>query len=259
MLLVIVFKDSFLLPQGLTSSTEFKTAAGKKATLAGKVAGKWSHGKSGFCLDKLEIKPDGAMAIETSLTGVAPGLKLEFKGDDSFKGDLSVIYKNAVVTATADLDLLEFSKLKSAVVARTGPYTAGASTSVDIGGKNKIEFKSADVSLGYIIPKRLFAVVKTAKWFSEFNFSFAYEARSDITLSTLYTFNPKNSSASSLIVAGLYKCNPSTALKLKVDSKAVVGASIKQALDKYATATIGAEVDLAKVSAYKLGVTTTIG
>jgi hypothetical protein len=247
---------------GVTTATEYKAPSGGKVgkgSLSGKLTTKWADKASGFSVDKLEVKPCGSIAVETSLVGVAPGLKFEFKGDDSYKGDLSLIYKNALVTATADLDLLEFSKFKSSVVTQSGNFVVGATAGVDVpGSKDKVEFKNLDLAFSYAVPKSVFAAIKTAKWFSEFNVSLAYDLAKDFTLSGLYTLSP-DSKITCITLGGLYKCNPTTSIKLKANTKGVVAASVKQAIQKSVTAIVAGEVDVAKVSAFKLGVTATIG
>lgn len=52
------------------------------------------------------------------MTGVAPGLKFTFKGDDNLKGDLGVEYGIENTTLAGELDVVEFSNLRlSGVVA----------------------------------------------------------------------------------------------------------------------------------------------
>merc|ERR1719390_78888 len=63
---------------GVTVSTDYSPKGGK-TSLLGKISAKWAH-ESGFAIDKVEMKSDGSLSTETSLSGVAPGLKFEFKG-----------------------------------------------------------------------------------------------------------------------------------------------------------------------------------
>ena len=88
-------------PSGVevTSSSNWdytKSGSGINTT----VSATWSH-PSGFTLDKLEFDPTakGSLTTETSLTGLAKGLKLEFKGNDADKGDLSFRYNSQVSLA----------------------------------------------------------------------------------------------------------------------------------------------------------------
>lgn len=246
---------------GLTTATEYKAASSTKSgkvELTPKLTTKWAYGKSGFTIDKFEIKGDGALTLETSLTGVAPGLKLEFKGDDALKGDLGVIYKTDLLHANAELDLVDFAKFKSSVTTKAGPVVAGLSASVEK-SKDTTSFKTLDVALTYSLPSSLFIGLKTSKWFCFTDFSFAYDVAKAITVASAFTFCSEKKTITTFTLGGLYKCNPSTALKFKVNTKGLVNASVKQSIDKSASATLAAEVDVAKINAYKIGVSANLG
>eukprot|EP01041_Mallomonas_annulata_P003292 gene3292-6523_t len=257
---VMKIKSSGPFGMNFTTSTEHKPTKGGKGNLAGKVSFKWAPSSGGFSVDKFEVKPDGAIAIETSLVDVTPGLKLEFKGDDSGKGDLSMTYKTAIITSTAELDLVEFSKVKSSFVAKSGPFIAGANAAVDLpsGNKDKFDLSVIDVAASCSLPNNIFAAVKSSKKLAEFNFSLSYGLAKHITIASLFTFAP-GKGLSALTLGGLYKCNPSTAMKFKLNTAGIVSASVKQVLDKNASAIFATEVDVANVSAFKFGVTTTLG
>ena len=95
------------------------------------MSGKWGH-PCGFAVDKLEFANDGKVSTETSLLTTATGLKLEFKANDSDKGDLGFIYKNKYATVTGELDTLAFSKAMLSITTGHGRYSAGAIANVKI-------------------------------------------------------------------------------------------------------------------------------
>lgn len=108
----ILLKIKHNAPAGVavTAETEY-SCKGDKPALPSKLSLKWKHA-SGFALDKLQIKNNDGISTETSMTGVAPGLKFTFKGDDQMKGDLGVEYAVENMTLTGELDVVEFSNLR---------------------------------------------------------------------------------------------------------------------------------------------------
>lgn len=71
-------------------------------------------GAAGFSLDKLQMKDNGSMVVETSLSNAVEGCKFIFKGDDSQKGDLSVEYTVGMLGLTAEMDINEQKKVSGA-------------------------------------------------------------------------------------------------------------------------------------------------
>lgn len=238
----------------LTTTTELNSNGGK-VSVGGKVSAKWAH-ESGFTLDKLEVKGDGSVVVETSLTGVAPNLKFEFKGDDKNKGDLGVVYKAPQYTAAAEFDIAEFASAKASVLAGTGPYAGGASATISLG--DKVDVKSFDVAGSYAVAKKFFTGLSVTNKLSKYGLSFAYFGASNYTVAGLIDFKPE-SSEKTLTVGGIYKCNPNTNIKGKVNSNGVVSLSVKQFLASDATVTVATELPTNDFSAYKFGVTASLG
>mmetsp|Transcript_5520 Transcript_5520/g.5697 ORF Transcript_5520/g.5697 Transcript_5520/m.5697 type:complete len:283 (+) Transcript_5520:44-892(+) len=249
-------------PYGIhfTTASEHKLGktAGAKGTVGGKISLKYAPPSGGFSVDKFEVKPDGSMAIETSLVGVSPGLKLEFKGDDSYKGDLSMVYKTPLLSATAELDLVEFSKIKGSITGVQKGVTGGASVALDLPGKkDKVELSAFDVALSYSLPNNIFAALKTSNKFGVFNFSLSHLYATNLSLASMISMTPKG--LSTLTLGGLYKCNPATALKCKVNNHGVIACSVKQALENKASATLAAEVCVSDSKSFKWGLTAQLG
>lgn len=250
-----VLKGKSSAPYGFagTSTTEYK-----KGSLLGKLSLKGKYQNTSF--DKLELKPDGKAVYEMSYNVQEfPGLKLEFKGDETPNANFTTTYQTKAFNTSAELDVVDFSYLKANAVSRFGPVTAGTATHLTLpSGKGKFEVKNLDVGVSIALPVNVVATVKSAKWFSEFTGVVAYEAAKNLSIASLFGFSPSKY-LTSLCIGGLYKCNPSTTMKAKVTTNGVISASVKHSLDKTASAVATVEVDVANVSAYKTGFTVTLG
>ena len=219
------------------------------------MSAKWSH-PSGFNLDKFEVKGNGSVTVETSLTGVAPGVKFEFKGDDQNKGDLGLEYKHELATANVEFDVAEFSAVNASVLAGSGPFTGGASTSVSLG--DKMDVTKFDLAASYSLAKELFAGLHITNKFSKYALSLGYFAGANYKLAGVFNFTPEKS-ATHLTVGGAYKCNPDTTVKAKANSDGVLAFSVKQMLSSNCSVTAAAQVPSSDFSAYKLGICGSIG
>merc|ERR1711998_717277 len=100
-------------PEGSSITTNTSYDA-KDSSLTPKLSLKWAN-DNGFTLDKLEFSKDCKMTVETSLTKIAPGLKLEFKGNDTNKADLLMTYKMPKATITGEYDIHGFSSAKASI------------------------------------------------------------------------------------------------------------------------------------------------
>lgn len=211
---------------------------------------KWVHG-SGFTLEKLEIGKDGTIKTETSLVKTLPGLKLEFKGDTKDKANLSFSYKIPTATFTGELDVNNFSKLTAAAVSGFGKITGGISFDFSIPKK---ELTGAEVS----------ASVKEGPSFlaAKVNKGFEYSAFGSHVLSDQVTLAAKlaqtNKGGFAAYLAAIYKCNPKTIIKVKVDNQFSLNASVKQSLEKKLTLTGTAAIP-GSFDSVKLGVLASLG
>jgi len=215
-----------------------------------KVSAKWPH-SSGFTLEKLEVANNGAITTETSLTGVAPGLKLEFKGNDSNKGDLSFTYHHQHGAFTSELDALHFAKASASLVTGQAPLFFGLATDVNI---SKQVIGPVTAAVGYSIPNVLQGVLKASKNFSDYNSLLSYSASKDLTLAGQIGYA---SSTPTFLVGALYKLNPELVLKFKVSNHAF-NLSAKQSLDKKLTVVGSVEVPRTLDGA-KFGIVATLG
>ena len=224
----------------------------KESKLSTKVSTKWSH-QSGFTLEKLELANDGKVTTETSLTGAAKGLKLEFKGNDSDKGDLGFTYKHDAATITGEVDALGFTKANASICAGSGPITAGASADLAI-AKASISKTSLAVGVAYTVPKSLFVGLRSSKNLSEHSGVFSFVAAPNMTVAGKVAFAKDTSG----VLAAVYKCNPNTTIKVKAGSCGTLFGSVKQQLDKKFNVVGSAEVP-STLTNVKFGINATLG
>lgn len=229
--------------------------AEKPPALTTKVSAKWAH-KSGFTLDKLELDSAGALTTETSLTSAAPGLKLEFKGNDTNKGDLSFTYNHSLATVTGKIDALNLQSAGASINAGTGPLTAGASADLTL---DRLAVKSSTFGLGvgYTLNKTLFAGLRVNNNLTEYKGLVQYAAAPNLTLAGTVSTGGKDGTLG--VVGTVYKCNPDTTIKVKASSNAVINASVKQAFPNKLNIIGTAEVPAKDLSSYKVGVNITLG
>lgn len=202
------------------------------------------------------MKSDGSLLTETSLTGVAPGLKFQFKGDDSSRGDISATYKHANATATAELDVVEFSKVSASILGGNDVFALGVSAAAKLG--DKADVTALDVAGSYKVNDKLFAGINTTKKFSQYNLSLSYAHCKKATLGGLFTYQP-DTSASSVTLGGAYKCNPNTTVKGKVNTDGVISVSVKQSCPSKCVVVGAVEADSRDFSQVKFGATITLG
>jgi len=236
----------------VTTNTSYDVKAG---SLVPKLSLKWPH-PSGFTLDKLEFSSAARLNLESSLTGLAPGLKLEFKGNDSEKADLSATYNHAAATFTAELDINKLECAKASINGGSGAFTAGAAVDIKI-AKSAVDSTNFEVGVGYTVPKQAFVSVRAGGNFSNFSTLFTYSAVKDIILAAKVSHSTGNSSTCADFGA-VYKCNPDTNVKVKVSSGGVLSASVKQAIDKKFSVIASAEVP-SDFNTFKWGVNATLG
>jgi hypothetical protein len=240
-------------PNNTTITTNTALDLVKEPRLVPKVSAKWSHA-SGFTLEKFELTPDCKMAVETSLTGVAPGLKLEFKGNDTDKSDLFVTYKAPQATITADFDIYKFSSVKASVNSGHGNISAGASVDLKI-SKASIESTTCGLGAGYTVPNVFFAGLRANNNFASYSGLFNYSAIKSVVVAGSVNYSPKETKAT---MAASYTCCPGVTMKVKANSTGVFYASLKQSFAKKFVVVTSAEVP-SSFNTVKFGVNATLG
>jgi len=241
-------------PAGVTLTTTTDCSCGASA-FSSKVAAKWAHA-SGFAVDKFEVAGCDKVKLETSLTGLAPGLKFDFKGASASSGNLGVTYKHANASVATNLDIAGFSSASASVLGGANGFTAGVAGNFALAGKFDVKDFSAVV--GYAPNATLFTGVGASKKFTEFNVSLKFDVKPEITIAALADIVPKTSSHKFQIGAA-YTCNPDTTVKVKVNSDGVINASVKQKCQKKFEVIGAAEFDTRNTSSIKFGVNATLG
>jgi len=222
--------------------------------LVPKLGLKWLHPTSGFTLEKLEISQDSKISVETSLSNISPGLKVEFKGNDSDKADLSVTYSIPQATIFGELDAHNLSGAKVSVLGGHSSFTGGANAEIKFGKTSGVDQTVFALGVGYRVPK-LFVGARACKNFSHYSATASYDATNELVVAGKVNYNSKDTSATLL---SQYKCCPNTTIKVKADTSGVFSASVKQVLDKKFTVVGSAELP-SSFNTVKFGVSATLG
>jgi hypothetical protein len=235
-----------LFSQTLNSTIEFNDLKNISAKVA--LDKKFAQ----FSVDKLELK-SGSSALETSLSNVLPGLKLEFKGDDNKKAELAATFKHDFATLTSEVDIANFQSLKASACSARDGFAIGASGHFER-ADGKLIVK--DLGLGLSISKipGVFLGLKSTKKFSDHLLHFTYALNKEVGLvgSVAYPSKVVNLGAK-------YSCNPKTSLKVKLDTDQKIGFSSKHKLDSSSTITGAITLDLKNLQNYKYGVIASLG
>lgn len=232
----------------LTSNTTFN----KDKTSSTKLSLKYPHA-SGFTLEKLELKHDGHLVTETSLTGTAPGLKLEFKGDDEkSKGDLIATYVVPKVTLTSELDILNLSKFSASATGGQGPVTAGVSANVNL---TKQSLDAVNLAVGYTAPQ-FYGVFRACNTFKDFSGSAKYQVNDKLTVAAKFSHGDKGVAGAA---AAIYACCPNNIVKVKAGTCGGISASLKRSYEKKFSVVTAISTNTSSVSDFKWGVNATLG
>jgi len=238
----------------VTTNTAFEE---KEKKLEAKLTVKYGH-SSGFTVDKLEISPKGKVATETSLVGAFPGLKLEFKGNDTDKGDLSFTYSaSPLATVTGEVDLINFVKASGSVSVLKAPFVGGGDLDFTFGNQ-RLESTKFGLGFGYSVPS-IFAGIKTSN-LSSYSGILSYALNKDLTLvGKVSHASVGKTQGFSSVFAGLYKYGPATTLKIKAASTGVINASVKQTFEKKFAVVGSIEIPSGFHTGFKFGVNATLG
>jgi hypothetical protein len=234
----------------LTSTTTHDFKAGSK--LNNTLSLEWEH-DSGFTLDKLEFNPsdDGSFTTECSLKGLVDGVKLDFKGNDSNKADITAKYEHEQATVTATVDATDFKSYSGTVSSGFNDVKFGLSGNMK-GGKTNV-----DAAASYSAPNMFFGLNLTNS-FDNFKGLFSFKVDSDLTVAATATYGAAKKNLGVNVLAA-WKCNPNTTMKAKVDMDKNVNLSVKHAVAKGLTATAWTKVADASPKSASFGAKVVLG
>ena len=251
--MIDLFLDRYVPHQILTTNVAYDPT--RESKLSTKLSGKWGH-PCGISVDKLEFANDGKVTTETSLITSAEGLKLEFKANDSDKGDLGFIYKHKNVTVTGEFDTLNCSKANGSISLKHGRFAAGAIADIKI-AKTSISSTAFTLGGSYERPNAIFAGVRASKNMSEYSGIVTFVANPNTVLAGNILYATKSKSTTGAL-ASVYKFDADTSFKLKAASTGTLNASVKRQLDKKFVVIGSAEIP-SSFSGFKFGVNATLG
>lgn len=208
--------------------------------------------QSGFKLEKLEFAPgaSGSFTTETSLT--QNDLKLEFKGNDNEKADISVKYVLPQATITANVDASDFKSYGATVSSGVDNIKFGLSADSKNGAS-----PSFAASVAMAADKMFFGLNLTNNFTNiKGLFSFAVDSNVTVAANCTYGTAKKNLGAG---IATVYKCNKNTIIKAKADMNKNVNLSVKQAVKEGLTATAWTSVSDFKPASATFGAKIVIG
>lgn len=219
------------------------------------VSATWSH-PSGFTLEKLEFDPSakGSLTTETSLSGLAKGLKLEFKGNDADKGDLSFTYKLPNATVNGGMDFMNFKSFDIAAGTSMGDITAGAKCDVS---KGKDGFSTSTAVAAAYSVGALTLGLDVGSNFSKYGVMGSFAVDKTITGAVRADLGGKSPV---IQVGGIYKCNKATVMKGKINaSSKAIDLSVKHSMDKNMKVTASCAMADFSPKSLTFGVKATLG
>lgn len=242
---------------GLTTTITYTDKDGKVA-LTPKLSLKYPH-ESGFTLEKLEFDNKGSLAVETSLTNALAGLKLEFKGNDTDKADLSFKYVIPNATFTGEFDIHNLNKGDVSVSTGHGAFSGGVSakfTSAKDDASSKVATNvSVGMGLAYAVPEVCFTALRAKDNFSSYSLLAQYTRVKDLTFAGSVDYCPKKTVGT---LAGKFAYDKTTAFKAKATTEGVFSASIKKSFEAN-FAVVGSVEVPSNLKSVKWGVNATLG
>jgi len=237
----------------ITTNVQYASKDGK-ASLKPKVSLKWPHA-SGFTLEKFEFAPDCKMTVETSLKNTLPGLKLEFKGNDADKADLSFEYSIPNAKFAGEFDMNNLSKGEASVSSGYEAFTGGLSAKFSSGKDDKAVKVALGLGLAHNVPKVCFMAARAKDNFSAFSLLFSYTQLKDVDIAGSVDYSSKASLAT---LVAKYKVDSTTTFKAKATTDGVVSASLKKAFEKK-FAVVGSVEVPSDLKTVKWGLNATLG
>ena len=241
--------------QTITTNTELIVEP--KLALKPKLTLKWPH-SSGFTLEKLEFSNELKATVETSLVNALPGLKVEFKGNDSDKADLSLKYSIPAATITAEFDVNNLTRAETSVSAGHGDFVGGLSAKFTTSKDDAKAAPKVSVNVGasYNVKNHCFTAVRAKDNFSAFGLVFSYTGLAKVTLAGSVDHCAKKTLATALTS---YQIDNATTFKGKANSEGVFSASVKRNCADSKFVLVGSVEVPSNLKTVKWGLNATLG
>mmetsp|Transcript_7409 Transcript_7409/g.9889 ORF Transcript_7409/g.9889 Transcript_7409/m.9889 type:complete len:284 (+) Transcript_7409:148-999(+) len=239
----------------------------KDSGVAGKVSLKYGHKSSGLSVDKLQLKPNGDLALEASMDKLfADGVKGYYKGgllgkkkgesvaSLDLKGKAGVDYKDKMVCSRAEVDVPDLNAVSLSAVVGYEDILVGASTKYSFKDSGLADY---NVALGYK-QKDWFASLASEDKLSKFKAAAFWNPCPPANVGAMLTYKPEDG-ASTLAVGTTYVCNPTTTVRVKADSDGMIAAAFAQKCGKNMTLVGSTETKVQDLSSFKYGASVTLG
>jgi hypothetical protein len=253
-----ILKVKSKTPGGVALTVENELVQKGSTSVLGKIGVKYSHQSTGLTLDKLQLKPDGGLALEVSADNfLTPGLEAFYKGDLA-KGSLGLNFKESTFNTKLEADLPDFETLKASGVVGFNDVSIGLMAQYAFAGKST-GLLDYNIAAGYS-QKDWFASIGTDASMSVYKASAFWKPCPPAKLALQLSYKPEASSNPISVAFGTtYACNPKTKLRAKVDSDGNAAAAFAQTCGKNLIVVGSANANVSDFSTVKYGVTLTVG
>jgi hypothetical protein len=251
-------KKTMKIKHSALGATFTSTTESKKGSLLSKLSAKYAlkHFKPiNVKIDKVELKPDTSLLVETTVDGVAKGLALKLKVSKAsgLDGTVGADYSTDMIAASFKTDALQLgNQMDCDVVTSFGDIAMGACVKVPAES-------DVDYTLGArIVNDSFFAAVTAATQGSDalkYALYGTVNATPELLIGAKAVIKGTVSEADATVGVS-YKLHKDTTVKAKLDrAKGDVGASVavKHTLEKGCTVTTSCDLPFSSLSNYKLG------
>lgn len=216
----------------------------KEGKIESKVGAKFPC--AGLTFDKVQFKPDGDYALETSMKP-APGFSLLFKGGKG--ADVGLEYAKGNVFATSTIDVKDVSRLSSsASVVLAEGIKVGASAAYGLKGTKGLT--AFNVGATYTSGPLYTSLMTTSKM-SQFDAGITYKVNDKLTLAS-FSSHSKATPLVDFTFGGIYKA-PVGDVKAKVNKDGTISACVVKTVAPKVSITVSGTAPASNPSSIKYG------
>lgn len=228
-------------PVTVTLETERSSAGALNAKISTKFA------YAGLSFDKIQFKPDGTYAYETSVKPV-DGATVSFKGANG--ADLHIDYCSGKFVTNTVFDVKDMAKVSSAGTANLAPgIFIGGNMTYALG--DKAGFSAYNVGANYS-KGPLFASLTSTKKVSSFKVGLKYDVNSTTSIASSTTHSA-DKPFDTFCVGGKHKADFGT-VKAKIGCNGVLSACLVKEVAPKVTLTASGSAPATDISAFKYGI-----